>query len=179
MLAFHVKFLRHLVAIIGKEIVVKRFVVTCNTTTDAGCMSSKHCCHLREMLVYIKNAKTGHPFIAMIDNLLTLAHYMLVETFHNQCCSIREHRRLIIIAIGMETINLIVIPKLAVDLVFFLVIRLEVNQNRHRLAWNGPSAHLYFQALFQSFCFPLRIKRIILREIRVHLISPTIRTNKD
>ena len=127
MLAFHVKFLRHLITIIGKKIIVKRFVVTSDTTTDARSMSSKHGCHLWEILIYIKHAKTGHPFIAMIDNLLPLTYYMLIETFYNQCRSIREHRRFIIITIGMETINLIVIPKLAIDLVFFLVIRLEVH----------------------------------------------------
>ena len=178
MFALHIELLCHLIAIIGKKIVIERLIITCNTATNASSMCSKYSSNFWQIFIHIEHAKTGHPFISMINNLLTLAHNMLIETFYNQCSSIREHGCLIIITISMKTIHLIIIPKLAIDLVFLFKIRLEIYQDCHRLARDLPSTYLYIQALFKSFCFPLRIKRIILREIRIYLLSPTIRTNK-
>ena len=110
MLALHIEFLRHLITIIGKKIIIKRLIITGNTTTDTCSMRGEHSSHLRKMLVHIEHTKSCHPFISMIDNFLAFSNNMFVETLYYQSGSIREHRCFVIVTISMKTINLIVLP---------------------------------------------------------------------
>ena len=105
------------------------------------------------MLVDIKHTKSSHPFITMIDDLLALTHYMLIETFYHQSGSIREHGRFIIVAIGVQAINLIVLPKLTIDLVFNRIVRCEIYQDSHRLPRYIPSTHLYLNPSLRASIF--------------------------
>ncbi len=47
MLALHVQFPRHLVTVIGKEIIIEGFVVACNRASNTGGMSCKDSAYFR------------------------------------------------------------------------------------------------------------------------------------
>ena len=51
MLADHIELLSHLVAVIALEVVIERFVVTCDRATDAGSMGSEEGTNLRAVLL--------------------------------------------------------------------------------------------------------------------------------
>ena len=65
----HVKLIGHLVTIIGKQIVIERFLITGNRTAYTGSMGRKECCYLWNILVQVEGTQTAHPLIGMIDDL--------------------------------------------------------------------------------------------------------------
>ena len=83
MLTLHIQFTSHLVTVISKKIIIKRLIITSNTSSYTCCMCGKDSSYLRQMLINIKHTESGHPFISMIDNLLTLSYNMFIETFYH------------------------------------------------------------------------------------------------
>ena len=125
--ADHIQFLRHLVAVIGEEIVIKRFHVTCYTTANARGMSREDGTNLRQLIVDIQSAKTAHPLVGVIDHLLRAIKIVVVETLYHQGSSIREHRSLVVVTIGMKTVYAVVLPQPTIYLILFLKIRIKVH----------------------------------------------------
>jgi len=54
-LGFHIKFLSHLVAVVSKQIVVKRFFVSGNGAPDRSCMSRKYSSNFGNGLLYVQS----------------------------------------------------------------------------------------------------------------------------
>ena len=90
-LALHVKLISHLVTIVTLKIVIQWFVVTGYTSANTRGMSCEYSSDLRNVFMDIQQAKTRHPFISMINNLLFRGDIIIVETLYNQGCSIGEH----------------------------------------------------------------------------------------
>ena len=51
-----IKFLCHLIAIIGKQIIIQRLIITSNTTTNACSMGSKDSCNCRNLMINIQKS---------------------------------------------------------------------------------------------------------------------------
>ena len=177
-LRLHVQLASHLVAVIGKKIVVQRFLIASNGTAYAGSMGGEDSTYLGQMSIDVKCAQTAHPLVSMINNTLVLIKIVVVIALHYQTCSVREHRGFVVVAIGMERIDLIVFPKPSINLVFLFEIRLKVHQNSYWLSWNGPSSNTQVQTLFLCLPLPFSKKRLVFLEIGTFLLFPKIRTNK-
>ena len=91
MLRLHIELASHLVAIIGKEIVVERLHITSYRATNARGMSGEDSTNLRQLVVDIQGTKTAHPLVSVIDHLLTAVEIMIIKALNHQCGSIREH----------------------------------------------------------------------------------------
>ena len=91
MLTLHVQFIGHLITVIAGKIIIKRLVITRDTTANTRCMRREYGGYGRNMLIDIEQTKTRHPFITMINDLLRWAQIKLVEALNNQSSSIREH----------------------------------------------------------------------------------------
>ena len=193
-LALHVQLIGHLVAVIGKEIVVERLVVAGNGTTDARGMSCKDCSNLWHTGVNVEQSEARHPLIAVIDHLQRGHRRVGVIAFldafvptlqeaihalHHQGGGIREHGSLVVVAIGVKRVNAIELPHTGVDLVFLLEIGFEVDQYGQGLAGNRPSANLHGQAFFGCLPFPSVEGRLLLFEIGTRLVAPAIWANED
>ena len=141
MLALHIQFLCHLVAMIGKKIVVKGFIVACNTASDARSMGGKNGSDGWNMLANIKQTKTRHPLVALINNLFRVVKIIAIEALYNTTGRIRKHGCLVIIAIGMQTVDLIVGPEVGINLIFICKKGCKINQNSDRAARYCPTSN--------------------------------------
>ena len=184
--ALHVQLLGHLVTIISKQIVVERFHVTSYRTPDACGMRREHRTDLRQPVVDIERTQSAHPLIGMVYHLLVAVQIMMIETLHHQSSSIREHRSLVVVAIGMQTVHAVVFPQPAIYLILFLEKRLEVHQDGDRCARHRPSAHpgtqswqSEFTVTFLGFALPVGKERFVLFEIRTLFLFPAIRTYEN
>ena len=137
----HVQFLRHLVAIISKQIVIQRLMVTGNGTTDRRSMGRKNSSNLRHSFLYIKCSHSSHPFMCLIYHLIRFRQVVAIETLHHSSCGIGKHRSLVIIAIGVQRIYLITIPHFCVYIVSLFKKRLEINKNDYGFTGDIPSSH--------------------------------------
>ena len=139
---------------------------------------------LGQLVVDIKGTQTAHPLIGVVDGFsilipLSTLHTPLIETLDDQGCSIREHRRLVIVAIGMQRVHLIVLPQPAVYFVLMLEERIKVYENGNRLSRYRPTAYPHLQTLLLGHTLPFRKKTLIFLEIRTLTLFPEIRTNED
>ena len=159
--ALHVELTGHLVAIVCKEIIVERLVISGNAPADTRGMSGKYGSHFRQVFLHIEQSQTCHPFVSMVQHLLAFFYDMLAEALHNKCCGIRKHGRFVIIAVSMQTVNAISFPSLAVDIILLIIIRCKVHKDRHRFARHIPSTHFNLQSILCSLFLPIGIKRII------------------
>ena len=179
MFALHVQLFRHLVAIIGKKIVIQGFVVASNTSSDTRCVCREYRCDLWQMIVDIQQSQSSHPLITMIDYLFGVVKIKLIETLNHKGSSIREHRCFVIVSVCMKAIHLIVLPQLTVDLVFLGEIWHEINHDGNRFTRDSPSTHLYVETFFQGFFLPVFKQLAIFSEVRALFLSPTIGPDKD
>ena len=70
-LADHIQFLGHLVAVVALEIVVKGLVVAGNGTPDACCMGCEKGRYSGTMLLQVEESKSCLPLIEMGNEILT------------------------------------------------------------------------------------------------------------
>ena len=182
MLRLHVQLFCHLVAIIGKEIVVEGFLIAGNRAADArgvGCEDGGNLWHL---IVDIEGTKTTHPLIGLIDGLhvgIRLTAYVMIQTLDHQSSGIREHRGLVIVAIGMKGVHLIVLPQPCIDSVLLLKIGGKVHQYRDGLSRHDPASNPHLEAFVMGFPAPFGQQRRFLAEIGTFILFPEIRTNKN
>ena len=176
--ALHVQLARHLVAIIGKQVVVQRLLVTRNRSSNAGSVGSKHRTNLWQLVVQVQQSQSAHPLVSVVNHLLFGLQAVLVETLYYESCSIREHRSLIVVAIGMQRVHLVVFPQPAIYFVFLLKIRIKINQNGDWFTRHSPSSHSHLQALLFRSPLPLGQQAVVLPKVRALLLFPEIRTNK-
>ena len=179
MLALHVQFTRHLITVVGEEIVIEGFVVACYAATDTGGMRGENGSNLGQAVLDVEQAKTRHPLIAMIHHLVLGAEQLLIEILHHQASGIGEHGCLVIIAVGMEAVYLIKFPETGINIVFVLVEGFKIYQDGDRLAGNVPTPNLHKDFLLGHILFPVGKKRRLLYKERARLIFPTIRTDKN
>ena len=137
----HVQFLRHLVAIISKQIVVQRFMITGNRTTDRSSMGRKNSSHLRHSFLYIKCSHSSHPFMRLIYHLIRFCQVVAIETLYHSSRSVWKHRSFVVIAISVQRIYLITIPHFCVYIVFLFKKRLEINKNDYGFTGDIPSSY--------------------------------------
>ena len=97
----HVELFRHLIAIIGKEIVVQRFIVTRNGASDRRGMRGKDRCDFRNSNLQVEGTHTGHPLMSLINHLIRFRQVIAIETLYHLSGSIRKHRCFIIITVFM------------------------------------------------------------------------------
>lgn len=83
MLALHVEFLGHPVALIGVQIFVERLVVARNTAPYARGMGRKDGLNPRQTPSNVKQSQAGHPFVAVINDLQGVVQLKMIETFHH------------------------------------------------------------------------------------------------
>ncbi len=123
----HIQFLSHLIAVIGKQIVIQRLMITCNRPTDGSSMGRKNSRHLGHSFLYIKCSHSCHPFMSLIYHLIRFCQVVVIETLHHSARSIRKHGSFVVIAISVQRIYLKTIPHFCVYIVFFLKKRLEID----------------------------------------------------
>ena len=176
MLRLHVEFLSHLVAVISPEILVERLVIASDRATYRGGVGSEYGADGWYLVLDIESAETCHPLVGMIYYLLILQLQEVIHRLYNQTSRIREHARLVVVAVRVERVHLEILPKFCVYSVFLCVIRLKINQNRDRLSRNVPTTHLNLYALLLSHLLPIGKQGVVLLEIRRLLFAPTVRT---
>ena len=79
----HVQFACHLVAVIGKQIVVQRLLVTCYRTSDTRGMCSKYGSDLGQMRLNVECAQTAHPLVSVVNHALAFVQVVVVVTLHH------------------------------------------------------------------------------------------------
>ena len=178
-LGLHVQFISHLIAVVGKEIVIERFAVTGNAASDGGGVRREDGGDGRDMFVDIQCAETRHPLMSLIDDALVLVEEAMVEALHHTACGIGEHRSLIVVAIGVEGIHLEVVPEAAVDLVLLREEGLEIHQHHDGVARNLPAAHAHMERLLGSRTAPVGPQLLIFNKKGIRLVCPEIRTNEN
>ena len=173
-LALHVQLASHLVAIIGKQIIIQRLHVAGYRAADAGSMSGEDSTDLGQFVVDIKGTKTAHPLISVIDDLkrrgITLSN-TCIQALHDKPCSIREHRGLVVITIGVERVNTVFLPQPAVNLILLLKIWHEVYQDGDGFSRHCPAPYPHLKAVRLSLPLPIGKERLIFPEIGALLLS--------
>ena len=149
-----------MVSVVGKQIFVEGLVVAGNTSSDACCMGCKYGCNRWKVLSYVQQAQSGHPFVTMIHHFFVIFHLVTAETLYHFGRSIREHRRLVVISIAVQTVHLEVFPQLRIYFIFLRKEGLKIYQHSNRRARNIPTAHLNVQAIRPSLLYPIGIKAI-------------------
>ena len=79
----------------------------------------------------------------------------------------------------MKAVDLIKLPHLAVDTVFLLKVRREINKNRNWQTGNVPASNFYFKGII-SFgrSFPVGKELLVLNKIGALLVFPAIGTDE-
>ena len=160
-LALYIEFSRHLISLIGREIGIERFVISGNATPYTGGMGGKDGRYLGHMLPHIQQPKSCHPFVPMIHHPLGSIQLGAIKAFHYPSGSIWKHRCLVVIAVAMQTIHLIKVPKLCIELVFLSIERLKIHQNGNGLSRNIPTPQSHTESFLLDLLLPSGKKGII------------------
>ena len=128
-------------------------------------MSREDGTDLRQFVVDIEGTKTTHPLVGVIDHLILDTDIEVIEALHHQSGSIREHRSLVVVTIGVQRVYLILLPQPSVNLILLLEIRYKVYQNGDRLTWYRPAPYPYRKAALLSLPLPIGKERCIFPEI--------------
>ena len=142
-------------------------------------MSREYRTNLGQLIINIKSSQSAHPLICVVNNLILQCEIVIVETLNHQSCCIREHRSLVVIAIGVERINAVVFPQPSIYIVLLFEVRIKIYQNCYWLARNSPSAHPNLESLIFSLPLPISKEGTFLLEIRTLILFPKIRTDED
>ena len=126
---------------------------------------------LRQFIVDVKSAKAAHPLIGMIDHLLLSVKIVIIEALNYEGSSIREHRRLVVITISMQRVNLIVLPQPSVNLILLFEIRYKVYQDGDWFSWHRPSPYPHLKTVILGLPLPIGKERLILPEIGTFLLG--------
>ncbi len=102
MLGLHVQFLRHLVAVVGEEIIVERLVVASYGTTDGGGMGCEDSPYLGNGRLKIEGGHTGHPLVCLKHHLVRFRQIIAIEALYHLSGGESKHGCFIIIAISMQ-----------------------------------------------------------------------------
>ena len=143
-LRHHIQFLRHLVSIVVLEIVIQRFAVSCDRTTDTRGMRSEQRRYLRTAVTQIEDRESRLPFVGMHAEigflaLLCFRRQPLIETLHDHTGSITEQARLIIIAVSSMALDLERIPCPPVYRIFLRPKGIEFQQYCNRFSGHMPT----------------------------------------
>ncbi len=173
-LALHVELGGHLVAVVSLEIVVEGLVVAGYAAAYARGVGGEDGGYLGHVLMYVEQAEASHPLVAMIHHFLVGRHIIIIEALGDAGGGIREHRRLVVVAVGMEAVHLEVLPQLTVDLVFLIEEWLEVHEDGDGLARHAPATHFHGETFRQGFLTPVGKQLAVFLEIRARLVAPTV-----
>lgn len=67
----------------------------------------------------------------------------IVETLHHLTGCVGEHQAVVVVAIGMQAVDLKIFPQLAIDTVLISKERMIVDKDGNGLTGNGPTANLH------------------------------------
>ena len=181
MLRLHVQLFSHLVTVISKEIVVQWLLIASNRTADAGGVGGEDSTNLGHVGIDVKRAQSAHPLVGVINHLGVWSDgkQVMIKALRHQTSCIREHRGFVVVAIGVERVNAIVLPKPSVYLILLFEERVKVHKDSNRLARNGPTTNSDLQALLLSQTLPFGKEQLVFLEIGTFLLFPKVRTNKD
>ena len=176
--ALHIQLSCHLVAIVSLKITVQRLVVSCYTAPYSCCVGSKKCCYFGHIVLQNQCCKACLPFVCVEYDVLGVAQIETIIAFYHLCSCQREHRRVVVIAISVQTVYAIVLPKFTVKFILAGIKRLEIHQKCYRAARNVPSSHPQSQAFTVCNCHPFLKKFLVFRKERVLRSITTVGTNK-
>ena len=82
--------------------------------------------------------------MCLIDDAFRFVEEIIVEALHYPSCGIREHRGLVIVAVGVQAVDLIISPQSPIDIILDGKERLEIDKHYDWLARNlpAPDAHI-------------------------------------
>ena len=127
MFGLHIEFISHLIAIVGVEILIERLVVSGDASTYTCGMGGEYSGYLGHLVLDVQQTEASHPLIAMIYHATVAIDVVTIEALYHSAGSIGEHRGFVVIAIGMQTIHLIVFPQPSVYIILLSEEWFEVN----------------------------------------------------
>ena len=102
MLGLHIQLLRHLVAVVGKKIIVQRFVVARNRTAYRSGMGGEYRSDFGNGSLQVKRSHTGHPLMCLKYNLVRFRQVIPVETLHHLSGGVCKHRGFIVVTVCVQ-----------------------------------------------------------------------------
>ena len=177
-LRLHVKFGRHLVAVVALEVGIEGLVVAGNGAPNARGVGGEDGTHFGAFVLQEEHAQPRHPFVGLVDDALA-GEGVFHHNFGKPPCSIREHRGFVVVAVGVERVHLKQIPRAAVDFVFFGKERCKVHQYGHRIAGHVPSADAHLQSGCGCGLAPVGVQFRLLGEEGIVLVLSEVGTNEN
>ena len=116
MLADHIQFFCHLVAVIAFKIIIQRFAIAGYGTSDTGCVGSKQRTYCRAIVPQVKDRERRLPLVRMSHHLMLFA-YMPIQTLHHLSDGIAEQTTLVIVAVSCMTAHTEVLPRPSINLI--------------------------------------------------------------
>ena len=177
----HIQFTRHLVAIVGGQIVVKRFAVAADATPYRSSVGGKDCSDIRHFPAGIEKTHSGGPFVEMSEHILMAQALMVAYALYNHSGGEGEAACLVVVAVAVERVDTETLPHLAIVVILVGIHAVEFHKNHDRLAGDVPAAHTHAYSM-RKHCFilPRTQQRGNFSKIRRWIVvGPYIRTDKD
>ena len=121
--------------------------------------------YLRQAVAQVEHAHAAHPLVGVIDDAVGREAEVRIEVLDDFRRCVREHARLVVVAVGVQGINAELLPHLAVDAVFLGEEGLEIDEHGDGIAVDEPSAHPYLQSFGTGFLLPILEKRAVRLKI--------------
>ena len=155
-LADHIQFLSHLVALEGIKAVVEGFVVTGYTATYAGSVGGEECTDSRTMLAQVENGEGRLPLVAVHNGGRHIE--VLVQTLCHLTYRVGKEATLIVVTVGGMALDTIFLPHMSKYLVFLCPEFVPAKEYGNRFARHLPTTNAY------TFRAPTLQERLALLE---------------
>ena len=115
-LADHIQFVRHLIAVIALEIVVEGFAIAGDRSTDTGGVGGEECCYLRAVVLEIEDRERRLPLVGVHADLPFGQAF--IQTLHDHTGGIAEETGLVVVTVSGVALHLELVPRPRINLVF-------------------------------------------------------------
>ena len=102
MFGLHVQLLRHLVAVVGEKIIVKRLVVASYGAADGRGMGGEDSPYLGNGRLKIEGGHAGHPLVCLEHHFVRFRQIIAIEALYHLAGSESKHRGFIVVTVCVQ-----------------------------------------------------------------------------
>ena len=137
----HVEAARRVVGVIAFHVVVERQVVSGDAAPQHGGMGGEHTSDLRHVHLQVEQAGAGHPLVELRHHAVAGVDVEVGETLNHLSGGVAEERRLDVIPLSVDRVEVIHFPEFRKYLVFFRDERRKIDQHGYRMPGHIPASH--------------------------------------
>ncbi len=170
-LALHIEFGSHLVAIVIGELVVKRLAVAAYAAAYARSVSCEHSGHAGHIGFEREQTHCSSPFVEMGHNFAGRCLCIIDYAFDDHGSGTGKGTAFVVVAVSVQRVNAEEVPHAAIGGIFRRIHAVKLHEHCHRLSGHIPAAYAHTHSLGEHHRLsPALHERLGLSEIRRRIL---------